>query len=267
MSTLAHHWTRFRSERAGPILDWKRFELAATHYEPLMRLTPAKWTHQETDRVTQKLDLSPGTIRRDLACLRVFATWLVRAGHLPAIPLWEVPAAPPPRSRFLSPEEMRAILAVPAPWWFDAATRLAMASGQRIDAVLTLRWDQIRNGIVDFTLGAGPRQKRRGVIPVIPAISEVLARCPRNSDHVIGVRYHVYLAEWRRVCKVAGVVGATPHCIRHGVATALISSGVPLIEVSRMLGHSNVAITQRVYVKYDPEYTRNATERMAGLLK
>jgi integrase len=34
-----------------------------------------------------------------------------------------------------------------------------------------------------------------------------------------------------------------------------------------MLGHSNVAITQKVYVKYDPDYTRNAAERMAGLLK
>ena len=78
--TLADHWPRFRKEKGGPILDWKRFELAAFHYEPVLHLTPARFTHQAVDKQTAKLAkrLSPGTLRRDLACLRVFATWLAR---------------------------------------------------------------------------------------------------------------------------------------------------------------------------------------------
>lgn len=270
--TLTDHWARFRSAKAGPILDWKRFELAATHYDRVMSLTPQRWTHQATDAQTKRLSrrISAGTIRRDLACLRVFATWLVREGLMPSIPMWTVPPAPPPRTRYLTPAEMRSLLAVDAPEWFRVATRLAMASGQRIDAVLGLRWSQVANGILDFAVGAAPRQKRRGVIPILPDVQEMLDGLDRSGEFVVGgarVHYQTYLSVWRRVCESAGVEDATPHSIRHGVATALISAGVPLLEVSRMLGHSSVAITQKVYVKFDPDYTRGAASRMEALLR
>lgn len=270
--TLADHWPRFRTEKGGPILDWKRFELAAFHYEPVLNLTPARFTHQTVDKQTAKLAkrLSPGTIRRDLACLRVFATWLVREGVLPSVPLWSVPPAPPPRTRFLTTVEMKAILAVDAPAWFTLATRLAMASGQRINAVLGLRWEQVSHGLLDFAAGAAARQKRRGVIPILPDVQALLDAVTDRGEYVIGgrrrIHYHIYLHQWRKVCAAAGVDGASPHSIRHGVATALISAGVPMLEVSQMLGHSSIAITQKVYVKFDPTYTKNAASRMAAML-
>ena len=193
--TLAEHWPRFRTEKGGPILDWKRFELAAFHYEPVLNLTPA---------------------------------------------------------------------------WFTLATRLAMASGQRINAVLGLRWEQVSHGLLDFAAGAAARQKRRGVIPILPDVQALLDAVTDRGEYVIGgrrrIHYHIYLHQWRKVCAAAGVDGASPHSIRHGVATALISAGVPMLEVSQMLGHSSIAITQKVYVKFDPTYTKNAASRMAAML-
>jgi integrase len=147
-----------------------------------------------------------------------------------------------------------------------------MHTAQRIDAILGLKWGQIQHGVIDFNVGTVKRQKRRGVIPVIPAIQAVLDGCTSHPEYVIAddwrrVGYHKYLHEWQRVCKVAGVKDATPHCVRHGVATALIAAGVPLLEVSKMLGHVNSRITETVYAKFAPGYTLGATEKMGGWLK
>jgi len=40
------------------------------------------------------------------------------------------------------------------------------------------------------------------------------------------------------------------HEFRHTHATMLINAGVPLIEVSRRLGHQSTAITEKTYVHY-----------------
>ena len=54
--------------------------------------------------------------------------------------------------------------------------------------------------------------------------------------------------------------------MRHSVATNLIAAGVPVLEVSKLLGHSNSQITERVYMKFAPSYTRNASDAMAAML-
>lgn len=45
----------------------------------------------------------------------------------------------------------------------------------------------------------------------------------------------------------------TPHTFRHYFATRLIRANVPLIIVSRILGHSNVLITEQIYCHLTPE--------------
>ena len=52
-------------------------------------------------------------------------------------------------------------------------------------------------------------------------------------------------------CKKAKLKNITQHQFRHSYATYLISNGIPLNVVSKMLGHSNVETTARVYVHQD----------------
>ena len=267
--TLAAHFAAFRLAKRHEVLEWKRFELAWQHYAALHAIEPDQWTHKATDAATDALPHAAGTIRRDLGCLSVFAKWLKREGHLLAVPDWRTPPAPAPRQRYVSAEEMRRILATPAEVWFTQATRLAILTGQRIGAVLDLRWSQVRGGVIDFNFGIAARCKHRGTVPLTSDIKAVLGGCALG-DRVINdelpVNYFRYLREWRRACAACGIVGATPHMLRHGVATELVAAGVPLLEVSRMLGHSTVAITERVYAHFDPNFTKRAAETMAGLV-
>lgn len=52
-------------------------------------------------------------------------------------------------------------------------------------------------------------------------------------------------------CKKANLRCITQHQFRHSYATYLISSGIPINVVSKLLGHSNIDTTSRVYVQHD----------------
>jgi len=63
--------------------------------------------------------------------------------------------------------------------------------------------------------------------------------------------------QWRKLMVAAGLpTTITPHIIRHSVATNLVSSGVPILRVSKLLGHSSSVITEKVYAKFTPEFTK-----------
>ena len=50
---------------------------------------------------------------------------------------------------------------------------------------------------------------------------------------------------WEFARKVAGITHVRFHDLRHTTATRLIASGVPIEEVARILGHSDVKTTYR----------------------
>jgi len=52
---------------------------------------------------------------------------------------------------------------------------------------------------------------------------------------------------WHRACARAGVDALSFHSGRHTAASSYIAAGVPLPEVSRILGHANPGITARIY--------------------
>lgn len=52
----------------------------------------------------------------------------------------------------------------------------------------------------------------------------------------------------KRHCKNAGIPNISIHGLRHTHASILLYSGVSILSVSKRLGHSNIAITQKVYL-------------------
>ena len=51
-----------------------------------------------------------------------------------------------------------------------------------------------------------------------------------------------------RLCKNAGLKHCTIHGFRHTVASLLDDNGVPIQEISVLLGHENVATTEKIYI-------------------
>ena len=62
---------------------------------------------------------------------------------------------------------------------------------------------------------------------------------------------HVRRAFRSAIAKAEGVTAAdwTPRELRHSFVSLLSDSGVPLEEISRLVGHSSTAVTEEVYRK------------------
>lgn len=58
----------------------------------------------------------------------------------------------------------------------------------------------------------------------------------------------------------AGVPGAGLHTLRHTFATDLLNNGVPIVVVSRVLGHGSIQVTVDTYGHDDPDVTRSALD-------
>ena len=59
----------------------------------------------------------------------------------------------------------------------------------------------------------------------------------------------------------AGQIGFKLHSLRHTFATNLVSAGVDIYTVSRLLGHSDIRTTL-IYAKAKVEVLRDAVERL-----
>lgn len=66
----------------------------------------------------------------------------------------------------------------------------------------------------------------------------------------------------RAVARAAGVPDHGPHALRHSFASHLLAAGADLPSVSRLLGHSSIALTASVYAHVMPEAERAAVDKL-----
>ena len=81
---------------------------------------------------------------------------------------------------------------------------------------------------------------------------ELCKNAPVNKPIFIGKEENIYNSTvndaLKRHCKEAGVPNISLHGLRHTHASILLYSGVSVLSVSKRLGHSNIATTQKVYL-------------------
>lgn len=70
-----------------------------------------------------------------------------------------------------------------------------------------------------------------------------------------------------KYCKISNLREIRIHDFRHSNATLLIQKGVPIIEVSRRLGHSDINTTINTYSHLSFEYEKRAVETLNSLSK
>ena len=71
---------------------------------------------------------------------------------------------------------------------------------------------------------------------------------------------------FKRLLALAGVPNIRFHDLRHTAASLLLATGMPLLEVSRQLGHSRASTTLDVYGHLVPGKRSNAVEKIDQLL-
>jgi site-specific recombinase XerD len=97
------------------------------------------------------------------------------------------------------------------------------------------------------------------LVPILPVVEELIRKYEDNNyckinNRLIPVnsnyRYNVYLKELAEICGIKKELNT--HLARHTFADIMLNNGIPLEDVSKMLGHKSIRTTQR-YAKVRKE--------------
>ena len=174
-----------------------------------------------------------------------------------------------PRERFLSLDELKRlgfVLDHAGDRQAAAAVRLLLFTGARPSEITGLRWDWIRETrAVLPDSKTGPK-----AIQLPPPARAVLAGLPRRGAFVFpngaGNRPMTDLGRrWQAVRSLAGLDDVRLHDCRHTLASHAVMSGLDLYTVGRLLGHADLASTER-YAHLADDHVRAAAGRISGIV-
>jgi integrase len=183
---------------------------------------------------------------RARATLSAFFAWAMKEGIAEANPVLATnsPAVEKPRSRTLSPPEIKAIWSALPDNEFGQVVRLLFWTGCRRGEIGELRWDEVDLDRARLVI-PGERTKTRHELrlPLVEPALELLRSIPRRSQYVFGsvgfVTWSAPIDELRKALALAGDVTADwrLHDIRRTLKTELSELGVDPWVSERILGH------------------------------
>jgi integrase len=149
---------------------------------------------------------------------------------------------------------------------------LALLTGARRGEVLHAKFEEFnleqRVWRIPKTKSGRPRN--------VPLSSEAIdlirdQRAKTNGDYFCanpdtGLPYASAHAAWKRICRDAKLPNLRMHDLRHSFASYLVNSGRTLYEVQRILGHSNIKITER-YAHLSDESLRAAADTVGTVFR
>lgn len=211
------------------------------------------------------------------------------------------PSAPPHEPNYLQPEQVEEVLKAleeePIRW--RTMVNLLIVSGIRRGEILGLKWEKVdfenRQIKVDNCLSylpdigtyEGPTKTRNTRYVSIPAETMNLLRKYKayqaeqrllygdqwiESDYVFTsdgggpMRTTALNSFLRKFSNRHNLPYLNPHCFRHTAASILISEGVDVVTVSKMLGHATPTTTMDFYSHVIEESKRKATECIADAI-
>lgn len=139
-----------------------------------------------------------------------------------------------------------------------AAIWISLLTGCRRGEVLAIKRAMIRADTILLPAGATKTDRAREV-PIIAPLRPWLAMLP------LSITYEGVKSGFRRARVAAGMPQVTFHDLRRSCGTMLIQQGVPLHIVSRILGHTSTAVTERVYAHLSGDQVAKGMQALESL--
>lgn len=245
------------------------------HDERYLAMAADRWKGKRIDEITRRdvqvameamAERGHTTANRWLASVRACLQAAVRDGHLQANPAADIRAfrEAPPRARVLTDDEFARVVAA-----FDgiddphvrAAFVLLMDTGARKSEALRARWE-------DFDLhGAiwripSPKAGRPQVVPLAEGTVSFLRGVEPLGSWLVPGRDHErsrtdLRRAWDRIREVAELEGVTIHDLRRTFGLH-VARRAGLHIASKLLRHSDIRVTERVYVPLGLDAMREA---------
>ena len=230
---------------------------------------------RDIEKLHRSLEATPYQANRVLAlCSKLFAcavAWEYRLDN-PCRGIERYPE--PARKRYLTLAELERLAeALDAHEYEDAVNvvRLCLLTGARSGEVMAARWDEFDIEAGSWTKpSAHTKQKTEHQVPLSAPARQLLAELPERGPHLFpgpGRDGHLTTIKrsWDSIRGAAGLSDVRLHDLRHTYASILASGGASLLQIGRLLGHTQPGTTARYSHLYD-DPLRAAAERVGAVV-
>lgn len=252
----------------APLAELKHTTIEAALYA-LLRMKAKRREH-----------LSEKTVREVASVLSVALDKAFRLEKIPVNPMLrvELPKMERTEARALTQSEMERLRAACRGDWTLTFVDIGLATGARRGELLALEWTDIDWMNSALTISKSLEQTAAG-LRVKPPKSERPRKFRLGPTAIASLRFlqdqqqeyrRLYGADYKgelvfcqpdgshhwphlisqtivRRMERAGIKDASLHTLRHTLASHLLSNGVPITVVSKMLGHADANVTLRIY--------------------
>ena len=199
--------------------------------------------------------LSNATVNRYKAAISVVFSYACREFDLPDNPVRHIRSKPEnnERIRFLSDDERKRLLkACRASKWSKLYLLVLMAitTGARKGELLNLKFSDIDFG----RQTAFVKTSKNGQPRVLPLTNEVVTELSGFKDQEAELIFNselkldrpmCFTKQWKKVLVQTDIENFRFHDLRHSCASYLAMNGASLLEISDVLGHRQISMTQR----------------------
>lgn len=251
--------------RSESTITLRRFQLQ--YVQQSLNLAPERITEADLLDWFARHDWQPETRRSYRSGVRGFFAWALSAGVVATDPAAAFPAIRVPKSAAKPTPEIiyRNAVQAAAPRT-RLMLRLAAEAGLRRAEISRVHTRDLRESASGYELLIHGKGAHERVVPLSASLAALIAAGP--AGHTLGERSHGWLFPSRKgghigatrvgtLCSAAMPDVWTVHKLRHRFATRAYQGSHDIRAVQRLLGHSNLAITER-YTFTDDEAMRAA---------
>lgn len=222
----------------------------------------------------QEEGAAPGTINRELACLKAMFSKAIKWGKTRSNPVKHIKLLQEPKEkdRILSPAEEQKLLETirksKKAAHLGPIVVTAINTGARKGEILGLRWSDadLKNGILYI------RATKTNEIWRVPLnetmqrlLRELRERAPEKAVYIFSndgtTPYTDIKTAWWKALEDAGIEGLRFHDLRHTFGSRLGMAGVDTKTIQELMGHHDIRMTMR-YSHPTTEHKRLAVEKL-----
>jgi integrase len=296
MSALIdRYWTEYgskkrSSDRENSILDGIRDELGSMFVREVGGRAVDRWYQG----LTERHGLSAGTAVRHFNVMhhmmgKAASIWSEETG-IDRNPADQVEMKRPDdqRERYLSAEEIASLKASLDGKMYRQGTSvinqtfyrlrllvlIALTTGMRIAEIFALRWGDIRYREGVIAVSSKLKGGKNRYVPMTPELEAELQHYPAviGEERIFppkrgatGERQRVE-GSFETILEIAGIEGFRFHDLRHSFASWFMMNGGDLYELAKILGHSNIKMTER-YAKLAKKHIARTGNTARGMWK
>ena len=221
--------------------------------------------------------VKPATVNRELSTLRhlfnLAKRWKKFFGDNP-VSVFGLLREDNLRKRVLSLNEEARLLECSAQH-LKPIIMTALYTGLRKSEILSLVWENVDfNNNIIIIPSFNNKSKKEKTVPLSSILRKLLLELKlKNSS----VSEYVFLDDkgnniksiktaFGNACRRADIKELVFHDLRHTVGTRMLESGVGIVEISEILGHSSIELTRKRYL-HPNQSLRDAVEKLANFNK